>query len=187
LPKTRAAAPRLVAWRHAHPVRPGHWRPLRRDVPPPGSPHRGGAGKRGDRARGRRPGDAGLRPRGRDRAGPSVVYQTPKFHIDGILAYGDVEDFTTLAIGGRFYYELHSTQASDLSIGGGLGLINISVGDESDTSFQFEAGGKIRAFLAPSVAINAALGLGYITGDNFDYVLFGGQLMGSVGLTYFFF
>ena len=120
-------------------------------------------------------------------AGPSVVYQTPKFHIDGILAYGDVEDFTTLAIGGRFYYELHSTQASDLSIGGGLGLINISVGDESDTSFQLEAGGKIRAFLAPSVAINAALGLGYITNDDFDYVIFGGQLIGSVGLTYFFF
>src|SRR5262245_14524005 len=120
-------------------------------------------------------------------AGPAVTYQTPKFHIDGILSYGDNDAITTLGVGGRFYYELHSTQASDLSVGGGLGFINIDLGDNSDTAILFEAGGKIRAFLAPSVAVNASLGLGYISGLDRDIITFGGQLVGAIGITYFFF
>lgn len=121
-------------------------------------------------------------------AGPAVTYQTPQFHIDGILSYGDNDALTTLGLGGRFYYELHSTQASDLSVGGGLGFLNIDFGDESDTAILFEAGGKIRAFLAPSVAFNASVGLGYISGlGEQDLILFGGQLLGTIGITYFFF
>jgi len=120
-------------------------------------------------------------------AGPAVTYQTPKFHIDGILSYGDNDAITTLGVGGRFYYELHSTQASDLSVGGGVGFLNIDFGDNSDTAILFEAGGKIRAFLAPSVAVNASLGLGYISGLDRDVITFGGQLVGAIGITYFFF
>lgn len=121
-------------------------------------------------------------------AGPTVTYQTPKFHIDGILSYGNDDLVTTLGLGGRFYYELHSTQASDLSVGGGVGFMNIDTGDESDTAILFEAGGKIRAFLAPSVAVNASVGLGYISGlGEQDFILFGGQLVGTIGITYFFF
>jgi len=120
-------------------------------------------------------------------AGPAVTYQTPKFHVDGILSYGDNDAITTLGLGGRFYYELHSTQASDLSVGGGLGFLNIDAGDESDTAILFEAGGKLRAFLAPSVAFNASLGLGYVSGLDRDLILFGGQLLGTIGITYFFF
>jgi hypothetical protein len=121
-------------------------------------------------------------------AGPAVTYQTPKFHIDGILSYGDSDALTTLGLGGRFYYELHSTQASDLSVGGGLGFLNVDFGDESDTAILFEAGGKIRAFLAPSVAFNASVGLGYISGlGEQDLILFGGQLLGTIGISYFFF
>lgn len=121
-------------------------------------------------------------------AGPSVTYQTPKFHIDGILSYGDNDAITTLGLGGRFYYELHSTQASDLSVGGGLGFLNVDFGDDSDTAILFEAGGKIRAFLAPSVAFNASVGLGYVSGfGEQDLILFGGQLLGTIGITYFFF
>lgn len=123
-----------------------------------------------------------------DLAGPTVTYQTPQFHIDGILSYGDNDFITTLGLAGRFYYELHSTQASDLSVGGGVGFMNVDFGDDSDTAIHFEAGGKIRAFLAPSVAINASVGLGYITGlGNSDLILFGGQLVGAIGITYFFF
>jgi hypothetical protein len=121
-------------------------------------------------------------------AGPTVTYQTQKFHIDGILSYGDNDAITALGVGGRFYYELHSTQASDLSVGGGIGFMNVDFGDNSDTAIHFEAGGKIRAFLAPSVAVNASLGLGYISGlADRDYILFGGQLVGAIGITYFFF
>lgn len=121
-------------------------------------------------------------------AGPAVTYQTPKFHIDGILSYGDNDAVTALGVGGRFYYELHSTQASDLSVGGGIGFMNVDFGDNSDTAIHFEAGGKIRAFLAPSVAVNASLGLGYISGlADRDFITFGGQLVGAIGITYFFF
>jgi hypothetical protein len=121
-------------------------------------------------------------------AGPAVTYQTPKFHIDGILSYGDNDFVTALGIGGRFYYELHSTQASDLSVGGGIGFMNIDFGPDSDTAIHFEAGGKIRAFLAPAVAFNASLGLGYISGlQDRDFITFGGQLVGTIGISYFFF
>ena len=121
-------------------------------------------------------------------AGPTVTYQTPQFHIDGILSYGDSDAVTTMGLGGRFFYELHSTQASDLSVGGGLGFLNVDFGDESDTAILFEAGGKIRAFLAPSVAFNASVGLGYISGlGEQDLILFGGQLLGTIGISYFFF
>ena len=121
-------------------------------------------------------------------AGPTVTYQTPKFHIDGILAYADNDATTALGLGGRFFYELHSTQASDLSVGGGLGFLNVDFGDDSDTAILFEAGGKIRAFLAPSVAFNASVGLGYISGfGEQDLILFGGQLLGTIGISYFFF
>jgi hypothetical protein len=121
-------------------------------------------------------------------AGPAVTYQTPKFHVDGILSYGDDDSVTVLGVGGRFYYELHSTQASDLSVGGGIGFMSVDFGIDSDSAILFEAGGKIRAFLAPSVAVNASLGLGYIAGlADRDYILFGGQLVGAIGVTYFFF
>ncbi len=123
-------------------------------------------------------------------AGPAVTYQTPQFHIDGILNFYAPDGFTTIGAGGRFFYELHSTQASDLSIGGGLGFYHISVdspGDDySETLLQFEVGAKIRAFLAPSVALNASVGLGLISGD-FDHNSFTGQILGGIGLTYFFF
>ena len=118
-------------------------------------------------------------------AGPSVVYQTPAWHVDGILHYAS-NGITSLGVGGRFWYEVHSTPASDLSVGGGLGLINIDVGDESDTSVHIEVGGKIRAFLTPSVALNGSVGVGYISGD-FDLLTLGGHLIGTVGATYFFF
>lgn len=124
-------------------------------------------------------------------AGPAITYQTPQFHIDGILNFGSQNDTTTLGAGGRFFYELHSTQASDLSIGGGLGFFHINVdndgGDDySETLIQFEVGAKIRAFLAPSVCVNGSVGMGIISGD-FDHNAFTGQILGGVGLTYFFF
>jgi hypothetical protein len=124
-------------------------------------------------------------------AGPAVTYQTPQFHIDGILNFASRDDTTTVGLGGRFFYELHSTQASDLSIGGGLGFFNINIdngdGDDySETLIQFEVGAKIRAFLAPSVCVNGSVGLGLISGD-FDHNAFTGQILGGIGLTYFFF
>jgi hypothetical protein len=120
--------------------------------------------------------------------GPSVVYQTPDYHIDGILAFSS-NGARTFGVGGRFFYELHSTQASDLSIGGGIGILNVDppLGDSS-TSIHFEIGGKIRAFLAPAVAVSASVGFGFVSDPDGDDPLFlTGQLLGTVGVTYFFF
>jgi hypothetical protein len=119
-------------------------------------------------------------------AGPSVVYQTPSFHVDGILSFAS-NGATAIGAGGRFFYELHSTQASDLSVGGGIGFLNIDTGPDSDTHIQFEIGGKIRAFLAPSVAVNASVGFGFISTAADDPLFLTGQLLGSIGITYFFF
>src|SRR5690606_10157338 len=120
--------------------------------------------------------------------GPAVVYQAPNFHVDGIVHFSS-NGATSLGVGGRFFYELHSTQASDLSIGGGLGFLNVEVGDDSETAIHFEVGAKIRAFLAPSVAVNASVGFGFISGDFFedDPLFLTGQLLGTVGMAYFFF
>jgi hypothetical protein len=119
-------------------------------------------------------------------AGPSVVYQTPSFHVDGILSFAS-NGATVIGAGGRFFYELHSTQASDLSIGGGVGFLNIDAGPGSDTHIHVEIGGKIRAFLAPSVAVNASVGFGFISTEAEDPLFLTGQLLGSIGITYFFF
>ena len=121
-------------------------------------------------------------------AGPAVVYQAPNFHVDGILSFAS-NGATSIGVGGRFFYELHSTQASDLSVGGGLGFVNLDPDGPGDgtTLIHFEIGGKIRAFLAPSVAISASAGFGFVSTDEDDPLFLTGQLLGTVGITYFFF
>ena len=114
----------------------------------------------------------------RDLTGPALVYQTPKFHIDGIVAFLSVNDSTQIAAAGRFWYALHSTPASDLSLGGGLGFVNYEVGDGSETDIHLELGAKIRAFVVPSVAFNASLGLALVLGEQ-DTTSLIGQLMGG--------
>ena len=119
--------------------------------------------------------------------GPAVVYQAPKFHIDGILNFASGNDVTAVGAGGRFFYQLHSTQASDFSIGGGLGLVNVDAGAAgSTTDIHLEVGAQIRAFLAPAFAVNASVGLGFLL-DNEKISQLSGQLVGGAGVTYFFF
>jgi hypothetical protein len=119
-------------------------------------------------------------------AGPAVVYQAPNFHIDGILSFAS-NGATSMGIGGRFFYKLHSTQASDLSVGGGLGFVNVDVGPADTTIIHFEIGAKIRAFIAPSVALSASVGFGFLSTEGDDPLFLTGQLLGTMGMTYFFF
>jgi hypothetical protein len=125
--------------------------------------------------------------------GPAVVYQTPAFHVDAILGLYNTSDSQgrEMLLAGRFWYQLHSGLLADFNIGAGLGLLSFDGGDDIDP--QFDLGAKIRAFLAPNVALSASLGLAMVlqedetTSDrHFDYALTG-DLIGSMGIVYFFF
>lgn len=131
------------------------------------------------------------------------------FHVDGLFGLhhfhpggpgtNNVTDFT---IGGRFWYHLHAASFADFSLGGGVGIINWSTGvpgTSSNTDVSVEAGGQIRAFIVPNVALLADLGLGATFGNN-DNVLIGSQsvtgsaspeggsgfVVGTLGIAYFF-
>lgn len=124
-------------------------------------------------------------------SGPTVVYQAPTFHAEGIIGVFD-RDETAVLLAGRFYYQVHAGELSDFSLGGGLGLLNIDrdagMGDrDSETDVHIEAGAKIRVFLAPNVALSSSLGLALVLDDANDTAIIAGRLQGTMGITYFFF
>jgi hypothetical protein len=120
-------------------------------------------------------------------SGPTVVYQAPSFHAEGILGLFDRAN-TTILLAGRFYYQVHSGELSDFSLGGGVGLLNIDTpGNGTETDLHLEAGAKIRVFLAPNVALSSSLGLALIADDGGDTAIIAGRLQGTMGITYFFF
>ena len=117
--------------------------------------------------------------------GASVTYDAGQFHIDGIFGiYDDDIGDNAVHLGGRFYYLVHEKGVSDLSIGGGLGIIN-----EEDTDLHIEASAKIRVWLVSNVALSTALGLGFVLegaeGADDDLALTG-QLNALIGITYHF-
>jgi hypothetical protein len=120
--------------------------------------------------------------------GPTVVYDTGMFHIEGILGFQDTDAQTEFDIAGRFWYHISSSQAADFSLGGGLGVVSIDPageGTEGTTDIEIDAGAQVRAFIVPNVAISASLGLAILTGDA-DAVSLTGDVTGSAGIIYFF-
>lgn len=124
-------------------------------------------------------------------SGATFVYDAGIFHIDGILGFanrdtGGPDDQRTIALAGRFLYLISRAERADLGVGGGLGIVNVSQGDQDATAIDIEVMAQIRAFLVPNVALSASLGLVILSGDAPDAIIFGGQLGGAFGLTYFF-
>jgi len=130
-------------------------------------------------------------------AGPAFVYQASSFHIAAIFSFDTgIEDnnafnIDEVSVGGRFFYELHSGELSDFSIGGGFGISEDNGGGD-DIDIYFEGAAEIRAFIVPNVALNASLGLAFeIDGDDGNdddvEIAFTGGPVGLIGLTYFFF
>ncbi len=60
------------------------------------------------------------------------------------------------------------------------------MGDDDDIDVHLEAGAQIRAFITSNVALSASGGFGFIFDEGDDFFGFGGQLMGAMGVTYFF-
>lgn len=125
-------------------------------------------------------------------AAPAVDYDMGDYHIDAHLIFATGEaggpppiggDVTTIGLGGRFWYHLFAHDASDLSVGGGLSFVNVNPdGADSSTSIFAEAGGKIRMFLVPQVALSSSFGLVLGLADA-DGIALGGQVLG--GITYY--
>jgi hypothetical protein len=128
------------------------------------------------------------------------------FHIDGLAGLHhyrpDVNNVTDFTIGGRFWYHVHAASFADLSVGGGVGIINWRTGvprSSSNTDVSLEVGAQIRTFIVPNVALLADLGLGATFGNN-DNILIGSQsftgsgspeggsnfVAGTLGIAYFF-
>jgi hypothetical protein len=129
--------------------------------------------------------------------GPTFVYQAQSFHIAAIFAFDTgVEDnfnfsFDEVNVGGRFFYEVHSGELSDFSLGGGFGISDDGGGND-DIDIYFEGAAQIRAFIVPNVAVNTSLGIvveidGDDNNDDDLELAFTGQIQAFFGLTYFFF
>jgi hypothetical protein len=123
-----------------------------------------------------------------DISGPTLVYQAPMFHLEGMLGFLDSQGNTTIDAAGRFFYEIHTAAAADFSLGGGLGFSNLDNGADTFTDLHLELGAQIRAFVTSNVALTAALGFGIVSvdgaGDNIVSLL--GDLTGGFGINYFF-
>ena len=125
-------------------------------------------------------------------AAPAIEYDLGDYHIDAHLIFATGEaggpppfggDVTTIGLGGRFWYHLFMHDASDFSVGGGVSFVNVNPdGADSSTSIFAEAGGKIRMFLVPQVALSSSFGLVLGLADA-DGVALGGQVLG--GITYY--
>lgn len=120
--------------------------------------------------------------------GAMVVYDPGRFHIEGILGFRSLEDAQTdIAVGGRFWWHLHTSTAADFSLGGGVGFVLIDREDplEDQTDIHIDGGAQVRTFVVPNVALAASLGLAIVSGDA-DFVGITGQLFGSISASYFF-
>ena len=122
--------------------------------------------------------------------GGAVIYDPGMWHAEGIVGF-ESNGVTTILLGGRFWYHLHTSTAADFSIGGGLGFASTEVDnglgmDEDVTTIHVEGGGQLRVFVVPNVALSATAGLAIVTGDDRDLVAVTGQLIGDVGVSYFF-
>lgn len=122
--------------------------------------------------------------------GASLNYDAGDFHTGAFLGFrdpGGTRD-DELAVGGRFFYHLHSTTSSDFGVGGTLGIasINNPAPNDRETRLFLEPGFQLRAFIVSNVALSFTAGIviGVMDADNVD---FGGQLTGGAGIHYYFF
>lgn len=124
--------------------------------------------------------------------GISANYDLGNFHIGGFLGIADPAgaDNTSLELGGRFFYHLHSSAMADFGVGGTLAYANTPTpapGDDEKLDLVYLVPGvQIRAFIASNVALSFSGGIALGLGDA-DGVSLDGQLTSSAGIHYYFF
>ena len=102
--------------------------------------------------------------------GLSANYDAGEFHVGGFLGFSDDggDDDTDVALGGRFYYHLHTSAMADFGVGGSIGIGFIgdrAPGDNNRTLVYIEPGFQMRAFIASNVALSFTGGLTLGTAD----------------------
>jgi hypothetical protein len=124
--------------------------------------------------------------------GASVNYDGGSFHAGGFFGFEDPDgrDNTAWALGGRFYYHVHSTAMSDFGLGGGLAVVsyhtvNMMGQDNTNSDVFLEPGAQIRLFLASNVAISASVGVVIGLADAGGVAINGQDITG--GIHYYFF
>ena len=129
-------------------------------------------------------------------SGLSMTYNMESFHVGGLLGFSDAPDpaglgadVSSFTIGGRGYYHVASTSASDFSVGGGLYLqhtkYDLPGDDDSTDALILDLGFQIRAFITPEVALSFTGGLNVGAADA-DGVVLAGSLNGGAGVHYYF-
>lgn len=121
--------------------------------------------------------------------GISANYDMGQLHFGGYLGVADPAgaDNTSLQLGGRFFYHLHSSAMADFSVGGTLAYANVPAGAGEKADLVYLVPGlQIRAFIASNVALSFSSGIALGLGDA-DGVAVNGQLTSSAGIHYYFF
>jgi hypothetical protein len=117
--------------------------------------------------------------------GLSGSYDGGRWHADVLVGLSN-NGTSSLELGVRGWFHLHSAAAADFSVGGGLGIINTNPPGPGDSQIVgIDVGLLIRAFVTSNVALSAFGGLGIQTGDS-DLVALNAQPVGLLGLTYYF-
>lgn len=123
--------------------------------------------------------------------GLSLNYDAGQFHAGGLLGFidGGGDNDTFIALGGRFYYHIHSTAMADFGLGGNvaLGFFDDDIDDNDNETFMLlEPGIQTRAFVASNVALSFSAGLtiGLIDANG---VVVSAQPTGAAGFHYYFF
>jgi hypothetical protein len=118
----------------------------------------------------------------------ALSFDTGKLRIDGLLGLQFVENAaTTFELGARAFYVLHKAKTADFSVGGGLAL-GILAPKAGDTAVRvgIDLASQLRVFIASNVALTGTVGLGFSFGKgNFVFGL-AGQLIGALGIIYYF-
>ena len=133
--------------------------------------------------------------------GISANYDAGRFHVGGFFGFIDHDgpDNTTVDIGGRFFFHVAQTAASDFSIGGTIGIRSVHVPEgnpNTDTELFIEPSFQIRAFVATNVALSftAGISIGTVDADGVDITggnaprsgNISGNVSGSAGVHYYF-
>jgi hypothetical protein len=119
-------------------------------------------------------------------SGLNLIFDGGRWHADAIMGV-EGGDGTGLDLAARGWFHLHQSNAADLSLGGGLGIIYRDPDGPPDSTniVRIDVGAMIRAFITSNVAVSAFGGLGVSAGDGDGFALTG-QPLGSLGLAYYF-
>jgi hypothetical protein len=124
--------------------------------------------------------------------GGTFVYDASAFHIDALLGGTFNPEDSVVAVAGRLFFPLHTSQSADFSIGPGVGIQRRTDRPANEPSVStnaahIEGAVQIRAFVVPNVALSASAGVGAVFRNGSNSAVIGGQLGGALGITYFFF